>query len=262
VIRAEGLAKRYGEIVALESVDLDVRKNEIFGVLGSNGAGKSTLLKILAGLSRPTSGRGSVGGHDVVDDGLAAKRITGFLPEFPTLPEKLTGWELMQLLAQLREIPDEEATKRVSRLARRLDLAELDRLIGTYSKGMRQKLSLIAALFHQPQVLLMDEPTSGLDPRLSRVVKDVVGQARETATVLVATHSSHLAEQICDRIAILDQGAIVAIGNVPELLSRTGAKDVEEAFIRTVEGIVDPVGVSIPALEANGGHAEHKSAHR
>jgi ABC-2 type transport system ATP-binding protein len=247
VIRAEGLSKRYGEIIALESVDFEVKPQEIYGILGSNGAGKSTLLKILAGLARPTAGRALVGGHDVVKAGLEAKRITGFLPEFPTLPEKLTGWELAALLAQLRGVPEEEASKRVSRLARRLDLAELDRLIGTYSKGMRQKLSLIAALFHRPKVLLLDEPTSGLDPRLSRVVRDMVRESRETATIVLATHSSHLAQQACDRIAIIDQGQVAAEGTVASILESTGAKDVEEAFIHAVEGFEGG------RLEANGG---------
>jgi ABC-2 type transport system ATP-binding protein len=242
VIRAQGLAKRYGEIVALESVDLHVKEHEVFGILGSNGAGKSTLLKLLAGLARPTSGTASIGGHDIVSDALAAKRIAGFLPEFPTLPEKLTGWELMELLAQLRELGPDEAHRRVTRMARRLDLRELDRLIGTYSKGMRQKLSLIASMFHRPEVLLMDEPTSGLDPRFSRVVRDMIAETRESATLLIATHSSRLAEQLCDRVAILDEGRVVAAGTIASLQAATRAADLEEVFIRVV-------GV----LEANGG---------
>jgi ABC-2 type transport system ATP-binding protein len=232
VIEARSLKKVYGGVRALDGIDIKVDPGEIFGVLGSNGAGKSTLLKVLGCIIPPSSGEAWLCGESVVRSSTKVKSFTSYLPEIPTFPDKLTGWEVLRMVASLRGIDDEIAERSCEEIARRLDIQELDSPIETYSKGMRQKLSVIIAFFHGPKVMLLDEPTSGLDPKYSRVIRKMILESK--ATVLVSTHSAFLAEEVCTRVAILHKGKIVASGATRELVESVGAKDLEDAFVAIV----------------------------
>jgi len=231
VIEAKRISKSYGRVKALDGIDLKVESGEIFGILGSNGAGKSTLLKILACIVPPTSGEGWLCGRSILKAPTGVKGLISYLPEVPSFPDKLTGRELLEMVASLRRL-DDSAAHAWEGLAKKLDLPELDAPTETYSKGMRQKLSIILAFFHEPKVLLLDEPTSGLDPKYSRVIRQMIAQSG--VTVLVSTHSAFLAQETCSRVAILHRGRIIASGPTRSLIESASATDLEETFITLV----------------------------
>ncbi len=235
-LEALNLSKFYGSTRALDGVSFSVRKGEVFGLLGPNGAGKSTCMKIFAGILKPSGGSARVMGVDVVKQPVEAKRLLGFLPEFPTLFDNLTGREFLTLVGLLRGMSRDEVDERVGGFAGVLDLeGALDRLLGTYSKGMRQKISFVAAVLSSPPVLILDEPTSGLDPRFARYIKDMIKNlAAGGTTVLLSTHITVVAEELCDRIAIINRGRIVVEGTPAEVVEKTGTETLEEAFIRCV----------------------------
>jgi len=246
-ISARELVKVYaGDVRALASVSFDVNKGEIFGLLGPNGAGKSTCMKIFSGILKPTQGQAFIEGVDVVKDPLNAKARIGFLPEFPSLFENLTGREFLTMMAMLRGMEKSYVDTEIERFSKNLALEDaLDRLLGTYSKGMRQKISFTATIMHRPPVLLLDEPTSGLDPRFAKYIKNIVGRmGKEGHSILLSTHITSVAEELCGRIAIIDKGAIAAIGTVEEVISHTGADTLEDAFIRVVGDASGTNGVS------------------
>ena len=192
------LVKIYDTVHALDGVSFDVNKGEVFGLLGPNGAGKSTCMRIFAGLIRPTYGQAFVNGIDIVQDPLGAKKMMGFLPEFPSLFENLTGREFITMMGMMRGLAKEEVDERIEGFTKALALQDqMDSLLGTYSKGMRQKISFTAAVFHKPPVLILDEPTSGLDPRFGRYIKDIIRLMRtEGHTVLMSTHITTVAEDL------------------------------------------------------------------
>ncbi|MCH7491900.1 MAG: ABC transporter ATP-binding protein, partial [Gemmatimonadetes bacterium] len=177
MIRVEGLTKRYGNFVAVDNIDLHVPKGSIFGFLGPNGAGKTTTLRIIAGIMRPTKGRITLGGDDVVDNPMAAKRRLGFIPDRPFVYEKLTGAEFLRFVAALYQQDGEIVERRIDEL---LDVFELtqwkNELVESYSHGMRQKLIISSALIHRPEVIVVDEPMVGLDPKAARLLKDIFRQ--------------------------------------------------------------------------------------
>lgn len=232
MIEAKSIVKSYGRVKALDNIDIKVETGEVFGILGSNGAGKSTLLKVIGCIIPPTSGEAWLCGESVLRSPMKVKVMTAFLPEIPTFPDKLTGHEVLRMVASLRRIDDDAAEASCGSIARRLDLKELDSPIETYSKGMKQKLSIILAFFHRPKVLLLDEPTSGLDPKYSRVIRHMI--AESGATVLVSTHSAFLAEETCSKVAVLHKGKIIASGPTRALIESAGAKDLEDAFVALV----------------------------
>jgi len=237
-VHVVSLRKTYQRTVALQGIDFSVKKGEIFGLLGSNGAGKSTTIKILAGLLRPTSGQVFVEGINVREDPIDAKARLGYLPELPILYEHLTGREFLVMVGELRGMVRPELEKAIAHGAARLELTDfLDRQIGHYSKGTKQKTAFIMATLGTPPVLLMDEPSSGLDPRFNKIIKEWIMELRELhdTTILLSTHMTDLAESLCDRVAIIDRGRIVASGDIPEILKSAGAFDLEEAFVRLVE---------------------------
>jgi len=241
MIETKNLTRHYGQLVAVQDLDLEVRAGELFGFLGPNGAGKTTTLRMLIGLLRPTSGTARVAGHDVQLASRQAKRATGYLPDAPYLYDKLTGREHLGFVGGLYGLTDGAVESRVARL---LALVELqDRagdLIETYSHGMRQRLALAAALIHEPDVLLMDEPFSGLDPRSTLRVKEVLQTlAGRGATVLLSTHTLEIAERICDRVGILNRGQLVAVGTMAELRAQAqadGDSTLEDLFIELTGG--------------------------
>lgn len=219
MIETTALTRFYGSFPAVQNLDLIVEPGELFGFLGPNGAGKTTTIRMLVGLLRPTSGSATVAGHDVLQDPLAAKRSVGYLAQTPLLYNKLTGREFLRFVGGLYKLTDDEVAPRAEQL---LDLLELtdkaDQLIESYSGGMQRKIGLSAALLHEPQVLILDEPLTGLDPYSARRVKDLLRDLCQRGhTVFMATHVLEIAERMCDRVGILDQGHLIAVGTMEAL---------------------------------------------
>ena len=236
MIRLRGLTKRYGDVEAVAGIDLDVPSGTLTGVLGPNGAGKSTTLRMLTGMLAPTSGTIDVHGIDVVRDPMAVKRITGYVPESGAVFETLTGREYLTLVAELYRLPVADATARARQLG---ELFQLDQRLleqeqlSTYSKGTRQKVVIISALLHRPQVLLFDEPLNGLDANATLAFKTLVTTlASEGVTILYCSHLLDIVERVCERVLVLARGRIVADGSAGELLAQTGERTLEAAFTR------------------------------
>jgi ABC-2 type transport system ATP-binding protein len=238
MIEAAGLQKRYGETQAVKGVDLQVAPGEIFGFLGPNGAGKTTTIKMLVGLLRPTAGAALIGGHDVQRDPIAAKRLIGYVPDQPYLPEKLTAREFLEFIAGLYQLERGAARRRGEELLRLFDLHERgDELVGGYSHGMRQKTALAGALLHNPQAFFLDEPTVGLDPRSARLIKDILREVAGRGTaVMMSTHILEIAERMCDRVAIISSGRVIATGTVEQLRAGRTGESLEDIFLELTGG--------------------------
>jgi ABC-2 type transport system ATP-binding protein len=240
MIRLEGLTKAYGSLVAVDHIDLEVPRGELFGFLGPNGAGKTTTLRMIAGILRPTAGRIWLGGDDLLEEPVAAKRRLGFIPDRPFVYEKLTGAEFLRFVAGLYGQDGAVVERRIDEL---LELFELsvwkDELVESYSHGMRQKLIISSALIHRPEYIVVDEPMVGLDPKAARLLKDIFRHFVERGgTVLMSTHTLEVAEAMCDRIAIIQNGKIVARGTVDEMRRQTaaGGASLEELFLKLTGG--------------------------
>ncbi|MHB8507447.1 MAG: ABC transporter ATP-binding protein [Candidatus Dormibacteria bacterium] len=233
VIDAAGLGKAYGGFRAVNSIDLRVERGELFGFLGPNGAGKTTTIKMLVGLLRPTSGRASIAGFDIVTEARRAKAHLGYVPDSAMLYEKLSAREFLDFSGELYEVEGDARRRRIEALLELFELADRgDELLAGYSRGMRQKVSLAAALLHEPDVLFLDEPTVGLDPRSARVMKDVLrDRCRTGHTVFLSTHILEIAERICDRVGIIDGGRLVAVGTVAELRQEAD-QSLEQVFLQ------------------------------
>lgn len=228
MIEITHLTKKFGDFTAVDDVSLSVSPGEIYGFLGPNGAGKTTTIRILAGLSLPTSGTVRVAGVDLGTDGARAKAVVGYVPDRPYLYEKLTGRELLQFVVNLYGREWSECEARAVELIRYFGLESwLDTRIENFSHGMKQKLVLVTALVHDPSVLIIDEPMVGLDALAQKQVKVLLRQlAQRQKTIFLTTHTMSIAEAVCDRIAILNRGRIVASGTTAELKSNRALEDV------------------------------------
>lgn len=237
MLETKDLTKLFGNVVAVDGLSFKVEKGEIFGLLGTNGAGKTTTMKIFACLLRPSGGTVLVDGLDVTLEPIEVKRRIGYLPETPALYDKLTGREFLLMLGNLRGMPIDILNKRVDEFSRSLELhAFLDLEIGTYSKGMRQRLAFSSAILHRPPILILDEPTSGLDPRFSKIVKGWIHDYVENGnTVLMSTHMTEIAESLCDRVAIIHEGRIVGMDTPGGLMAKMDVPTLEDAFVKLVE---------------------------
>ena len=236
MIKVNGLTKYYGNKPAAKDITFEVTKGEVFGLLGTNGAGKSTTIKMLCGLLKPTRGSIMIGNVDLNRMPLKAKSMMGYLPENPLIYDKLTGAETLELIGRLRKLSNDMIEQRVKYYAQTLDLGEqIYHEVGTYSKGMRQKLAIAMTLIHDPEILLLDEPASGLDPRYTKLLKDwIKNLSANGRTILLSTHIIEMAETLCDRIGIIDNGKLMAIGTVNEIQTSTGVRNLEDAFIRLI----------------------------
>jgi len=234
------LTKKYGDFMAVEDLSLEVPSGELFGFLGPNGAGKTTTIKMICGLLKPTGGNVRIGGFDIQDQPIRAKALLGLVPDTPVLYKKLTGRELLRFVGELYSVSPAAIERRIDHLIHLLDMTEnADDLIESYSHGMKQKTSIMAALVHDPGVVVLDEPTSGLDPRSAKVVKDVLralcGMGK---TVFMSTHILEIAERVCDRVGIINQARLVAVGSVSELRRRSkeGRVSLEDIFLEVTGG--------------------------
>ncbi len=241
-IQAQGLRKTYGKHEAVKNVDLNIQPGEIVGFLGPNGAGKTTTIKMLTGLLKPTAGTASIAGHDIQKDPISAKAAFGYVPDTPNLYGKLNAWEFLRFIARLYRVPKDQAERRAGELLKLFELNDAaSDLIEGYSHGMQQKMALAGALIHNPQVLFLDEPTVGLDPKSARLIKDLLVQLRDRgAAVFFSTHILEIAERMCDRVIIINQGEIIAAGSMDELRARQGegadGKSLEDIFISLTGG--------------------------
>ena len=235
MIEITDLTKKYGDFTAVDRLSLSVARGEIFGFLGPNGAGKTTTIRILAGLSLPTAGVARIGGIDVVADPVAAKRLTGYVPDRPYLYEKLTGRELLRFVADLYSKRWVECEPKALEMLDYFELADwTDARIENLSHGMKQKLVIVSALVHDPTVLIVDEPMVGLDALAQRQVKLLFRRlADEGKTIFLTTHTLSVAEAVCDRIAILKRGRVIASGTTTELKEAAGrpGSPLEDVFL-------------------------------
>lgn len=239
LIETSHLVKRYGDKIAVNDVSLEVHGGEIFGFLGPNGAGKTTTIKTIVGLLQPTSGTVKVAGYDVQAQPLLAKATCGYVPDEPNLYAKLSARELLRFVGDLYEMDRQQVERRIDELLRLFDLTEAgDDLIDSYSHGMRQKTAIAAALMHDPKALVLDEPTVGLDPKSARLIKDILRQlADRGAAVFLSTHILEIAEHMCDRIGIINRGALIAVGTMSELRALgKGETSLEDIFLGLTGG--------------------------
>jgi ABC-2 type transport system ATP-binding protein len=225
------LVKRFGELTAVNDISLTVPRGEFFAVLGPNAAGKTTTIKILAGLIKPTSGSARVAGFDVQAQPLEARRRLAYVPDFPFLYEKLTPWEFFRFIAQMFQMDFVRVESAARELIGRFNLEPyLNKPIEGLSHGTRQRIAIASALLHDPEVFVIDEPMVGLDPHHARVVKDVLKErSLRGMTVFLSTHQLSVAEEMADRIAIIHQGRVVALGTREELRRVSGAAGPLEA---------------------------------
>jgi ABC-2 type transport system ATP-binding protein len=238
MIKLTNLTKVYGNLVAVKSIDLEVKAGEVFGFLGPNGAGKTTTIKMMAGLLQPTGGSVEIGGFDVQKEPLKAKAITGFIPDRPYLYEKLTAGEFMRFVAELYTMPS--ADGRIDELLGLFGLTDwAGELVENFSHGMKQRLVMASSLLHRPKVLVVDEPMVGLDPRGARLVKDLFKDlASQGVTIFMSTHTLEIVEAMCTRVVIINRGEIIAGGSVEELgrLARMENSHLEPIFLKLTGG--------------------------
>jgi ABC-2 type transport system ATP-binding protein len=235
LLRTHELTKRYGTFTAVDAIDLDVPRGELFGFLGPNGAGKTTTLRMIAGILQPTAGSIHLAGIDLAKDPLAAKSRLGFIPDRPFIYEKLTGAEFLRFVAGLYGQDGDKVEHRARELMALFDLEEWgDELVESYSHGMRQKLIISSAFIHRPQVIVVDEPMVGLDPKAARILKDLFREyVRRGHTIMMSTHTLEVAETLCDRIANIQHGKSRAEGTIQDLRAEsTGGGGLEEIFLK------------------------------
>lgn len=234
MIEIRNLVRRYGPLTAVDNLSLSVPAGELFCFLGPNGAGKTTTIKILTGLLRPTAGTAMVAGYDIQRDPMEAKKRIGYIPDMPYLYDRLTTTEYVEFVADLYRIPKSKARPELDRLFDLLGLAEYrSSLVKDLSHGYRQRLIYASTLIHDPQVLFVDEPLIGLDPRTIRLIKDMLVQrARSGMTIFLTTHILALAEDVADRIGIIRNGRLVALGTLAELRAAHSGASLETIFLR------------------------------
>ena len=227
MILVQDLVKRYGAFTAVDGVSLDVAPGEIHGFLGPNGAGKTTTIRMIAGLLKPSAGRIVINGHDLAAAPEHAKASLGFIPDRPFIYEKLTAGEFLRFHGGLYGMDEADAARRGDEMLEVFELTRWkDELVESFSHGMKQRLVMSAAFLHRPRAVLVDEPMVGLDPRGARLIKDVFrAMSRRGVAILMSTHTLEVAQEMCDRIAIILKGKIIARGTVDELLALAGGED-------------------------------------
>lgn len=233
------VVKQYGKsnIRAVDDLSLRVEKGKVFGFIGPNGAGKTTTIRLLTGILAPTSGMVTVGGYDMVKNPIEAKRLIGFVPDSHEMYDRLTGLEYLRFMADVYGVSEND---RKAHIEKYLSLFELENAAGeqirAYSRGMKQKLTIIGALIHNPPVWVLDEPMVGLDPRAAHILKEEMRRHCDAGnTVFFSTHVLEVAEKLCDEIAIIDKGRVIAEGTLDELRSGETSESLEQLFLQLTD---------------------------
>ncbi|MBW1892828.1 MAG: ABC transporter ATP-binding protein [Deltaproteobacteria bacterium] len=236
MIKLENLSRKYGNFSAVDNLNLHVKRGEVFGFIGPNGAGKTTTIKMLGGIIPPTSGSIRICGIDLLKNPEDAKRKTGFIPDRPYLYEKLTGMEFLRFMADLYNVSNDVFLIKAEELLSLFSLSDWSfELIESYSHGMKQRLIMAAALLHDPELFIVDEPLVGLDPAGIKMVRELFRNiAKENKTIFMSTHTLKVAEDVCDRIGIINKGRLIAAGTFEELrqMAKTERKGLEEVFFK------------------------------
>jgi len=235
ILVIDNLTKKFGRFTAVDTISLKVGRGEIFGFLGPNGAGKTTTIKMIAGLLKPDNGKIHINNHDLAQEPAICKRTTGYIPDRPYLFEKLTGYEFLQFIASLYNLAPEVFARNTSHYLKLFDLEDWQHhLIESYSHGMRQKLIISSIFMLEPPLIVVDEPMVGLDPKSARIVKELFKRHAATgASIFLSTHSLEIAEELCDRIGIILNGSLRALGNLQDLQleAKLEHSDLEEIFL-------------------------------
>ncbi len=242
IVETKNLSKSFGNIRALDSVNLSIKEGSRYGYLGPNGAGKTTTIRILSGLLECTSGDATVCGYDIHSENKMIKRHTGLLPETAGLYSKLSAFEFLEFISALYRMPSDEAHSRISKLLSTLGLeSRQNDAIETFSSGMKQKVLIASTLIHDPQLVFLDEPTAHLDPAMSVLVKDLIlALSKQTNTsFFICTHQTSFANDVCDVIGILDNGKLLIEGPTQEIIRSVDADSLEDAYVKLVGGKVD-----------------------
>lgn len=238
MIRLLSLKKQFENTLAVSDLSLHIQKGELFSFLGPNGAGKTTTIKMMVGLMTPTAGTIQMGGFDMTTQAFDAKAITGYVPDAAFLYQHLSGIELLMMVGQLYAMETSQIMRERDALVERLSMGEwLGERISGYSQGMKQRLAFAAAFLHHPKILVIDEPMVGLDPQTARVIKDMLSERRDAGvTIFVSTHNLNVAEELSDRIAIINRGKLLGVGTVDSFTSVSGeTENLEARFLRIVE---------------------------
>jgi len=234
VIELNNVTKAYADKIALSGISLKVEPGQIYGILGPNGSGKTTMLKLISSIIKPSSGRISVMGHDTVSENNFVKAIIGYVPETPALYESMSIREYLRFIASVRRVPREQYQKRSTEFLKAFELGDAySDYIGNLSFGTRQKVAIIAALIHDPQVIVLDEAMNGLDPRSSKILKDLLARIAERGKIIIfSTHIMEVAQRLCTRLSILYAGKIVDSGTFSELEAKHSEGTLEEIFLK------------------------------
>ncbi|UJL47344.1 ABC transporter ATP-binding protein [Virgibacillus sp. NKC19-16] len=255
-IKLTDITKSYGRQEAVHNLNLEVPKGELFGFLGPNGAGKTTTIKMMTGLLEPSTGSVEIGGVNIWKEPIKAKKLIAYVPDQPNLYPKLTGWDYLEFIASVFRIPQDRFQAKTEELLRVFSLTDrANELIESYSHGMKQKIAICGALVHEPDVLFLDEPTVGLDPKSARSLKNLLRQLCDNGmTAFVSTHILEIAEQMCDRVGIILDGNIIALGTMDELKTQEGKGDqsLEDIFLELTGGEDQQDIISEISKEAQG----------
>lgn len=238
MIKLQNLSKKFGNFLAVDNLNLEIPEGCIFAFLGVNGAGKTTTIRMMTGVLEASEGEIEIGGYNIKSDPVKAKSLMGIIPDRPYLYGKLTGREFLQFMADLYKVPSKTAARMIDQL---LDVYSLTNwqyeLVDSYSHGMKQRLMMCASLVHEPKVLIVDEPMVGLDPTGAKLLKDTFREhAARGMTIFMSTHSLSVAEEIADRLAIIQNGKVLTVGSLDEIFSRArgGAIGLENAFLEII----------------------------
>ncbi|MBQ6442907.1 MAG: ABC transporter ATP-binding protein [Lachnospiraceae bacterium] len=236
MLEINNYTKIYGkEKKACDNVSLTVESGDIFGFIGHNGAGKSTTIRAVVGVLDYETGEIKIDGHDVKTEPMECKKITAYIPDNPDLYENLTGLQYLNFVADVYDVSEEDRKKRIEDYAKRFEITDaLTDTIGSYSHGMKQKVAIISALIHEPKLLVLDEPFVGLDPQASFILKELMHEmCQKGSAVFFSTHVLEVAEKLCNKIAIIKRGSIIANGTIKELLG--DKQSLEEVFLEAVK---------------------------
>lgn len=234
-IITQNLTKDFGNVIAVKNLNLKIQYGKTYGILGPNGAGKTTTVRMLNSIISPTSGTAQVAGYDIITQSKEVKMNCGFLPESPGLYQKLTAVEFLEFIGELYYLPKEVISSRIDELLELFDLEDRENdLLEGYSRGMKQKVCLCAALIQDPKIIFLDEPTSNLDPVAAKMVKDLISDLAKKAdkTIFICTHLLDAAEDLCDMIGIIDKGVLKVEGSPRDIINSVNAEDLEDAYLK------------------------------